>query len=79
MHFYAWQKGLKTGMYYLRTKAGVDAIKFTVDASTLKDEAVRKQAAELQILGNEDILVEQRKAELTCSLDNPEACEACGS
>merc|ERR1712004_847117 len=31
MHFYAWQLGLKTGMYYLRTKAAVDAIKFTVD------------------------------------------------
>lgn len=30
MHFYAWKKGLKTGMYYLRTKAAVDAIKFTV-------------------------------------------------
>lgn len=33
MHFYAWKKGLKTGMYYLRTKAAVDAIKFTVDTS----------------------------------------------
>ena len=31
MHFYAWKKGLKTGMYYLRTKAATDAIKFTVD------------------------------------------------
>merc|ERR1711937_1106585 len=31
MHFHAWQLGLKTGMYYLRTKAAVDAIKFTVD------------------------------------------------
>ena len=30
MHFYAWKSGLKTGMYYLRTKAAVDAIKFTV-------------------------------------------------
>lgn len=30
MHFYGWEKGLKTGMYYLRTKAAVDAIKFTV-------------------------------------------------
>jgi ribonucleoside-diphosphate reductase alpha chain len=30
MHFYAWKKGLKTGMYYLRTKAAVDAIKFTI-------------------------------------------------
>ena len=30
MHFYAWKKGLKTGMYYLRTKAAAEAIKFTV-------------------------------------------------
>jgi ribonucleoside-diphosphate reductase alpha subunit len=34
MHFYAWKKGLKTGMYYLRTKAAADAIKFTVDPAT---------------------------------------------
>lgn len=39
MHFYAWKKGLKTGMYYLRTRPAVDAIKFTVD-STLLDSAV---------------------------------------
>jgi len=61
MHFYTWKKGLKTGMYYLRTKAAADAIKFTVDASVLnqtKDEQV---------------------AQISCSLDNPEACEACGS
>jgi ribonucleoside-diphosphate reductase alpha chain len=31
MHFYAWKSGLKTGMYYLRTKSAVDAIKFTVN------------------------------------------------
>merc|ERR1739848_931099 len=37
MHFYSWQKGLKTGMYYLRTKAAADAIKFTVDVKTAKD------------------------------------------
>ena len=30
MHFYAWEKGLKTGMYYLRTKAAADAIQFTL-------------------------------------------------
>ncbi len=36
-HFYAWKKGLKTGMYYLRTKAAVDAIQFTVDKSTQCD------------------------------------------
>ena len=31
MHFYAWKSGLKTGMYYLRTKSAVDAIKFTLN------------------------------------------------
>lgn len=35
MHFYAWKKGLKTGMYYLRTKAAVNAIQYTVDTSNL--------------------------------------------
>lgn len=39
MHFYAWSKGLKTGMYYLRSKAARDAIKFTVDQSALKKAA----------------------------------------
>lgn len=39
MHFYAWKSGLKTGMYYLRTKAAVDAIKFTLD-NTRKQEPV---------------------------------------
>ena len=35
MHFYAWKKGLKTGMYYLRSKAATSAIQFTVDKSQL--------------------------------------------
>ncbi|RCL75651.1 MAG: ribonucleoside-diphosphate reductase subunit alpha [Flavobacteriales bacterium] len=35
MHFYGWEKGLKTGMYYLRTKAATDAIKFTVDKDVI--------------------------------------------
>ncbi|RTE55532.1 ribonucleoside-diphosphate reductase subunit alpha [Arenibacter aquaticus] len=42
MHFYAWKSGLKTGMYYLRTKAAADAIKFTLDNSK-KDEPVAKE------------------------------------
>ncbi|MBK6552037.1 MAG: ribonucleoside-diphosphate reductase subunit alpha [Flavobacteriales bacterium] len=37
MHFYSWKAGLKTGMYYLRTKAATDAIKFTVDKSKLSE------------------------------------------
>jgi len=36
MHFHGWSIGLKTGMYYLRTKAAVDAIKFTVDVDSVK-------------------------------------------
>ncbi len=44
MHFYAWKSGLKTGMYYLRTKAAVDAIKFTLD-NTKKAAPVEATAA----------------------------------
>ncbi|KAH7715055.1 hypothetical protein AAVH_17586 [Aphelenchoides avenae] len=35
MHFYAWRLGLKTGMYYLRTRPAVDAVQFTVDKQSL--------------------------------------------
>jgi ribonucleoside-diphosphate reductase alpha chain len=38
MHFYAWKKGLKTGMYYLRARPAVDAIKFTVDQQALSNK-----------------------------------------
>ncbi|MBL7902585.1 MAG: ribonucleoside-diphosphate reductase subunit alpha [Bacteroidia bacterium] len=81
-HFYAWKKGLKTGMYYLRTKAAADAIKFTVDQSALAQPTF--------VLGNEDQLLvdrgqghvlsyDEQQAQLSCSLDDPENCEACGS
>jgi ribonucleoside-diphosphate reductase alpha chain len=81
-HFYSWKKGLKTGMYYLRTKAAADAIKFTVDQGALQQPTF--------VLGNEDQLLvdrgqahilshDEQQAQLTCSLDNPEDCEACGS
>ena len=65
MHFYGWEKGLKTGMYYLRTKAATDAIKFTVD----------KTVEELPLLAD----VEEQQAAIACSLENPEDCEMCGS
>ena len=49
MHFYAWKSGLKTGMYYLRTKSAVDAIKFTLD--TKKSEQPKAEAqSETQVL-----------------------------
>lgn len=63
MHFHAWRKGLKTGMYYLRTKAAADAIKFTVDVAAL----------------NRPQIEEQQRSEIACSLDNRDECLACGS
>ncbi|MEO2056543.1 MAG: ribonucleoside-diphosphate reductase subunit alpha [Flavobacteriaceae bacterium] len=42
MHFYAWKSGLKTGMYYLRTKSAVDAIKFTLDKKVEEDPALKE-------------------------------------
>ncbi|WRT68417.1 ribonucleoside-diphosphate reductase, alpha subunit [Kwoniella shivajii] len=44
MHFYGWKRGLKTGIYYLRTRPSANAIQFTIDASTLKQ--AKSQAAE---------------------------------
>jgi ribonucleoside-diphosphate reductase alpha chain len=40
MHFYAWKKGLKTGMYYLRTQAAAQAVQFTVET---KDQTGREE------------------------------------
>ena len=45
MHFYAWKSGLKTGMYYLRTKSAVDAIKFTLDNSKKQEVPVEEEVA----------------------------------
>ena len=62
MHFHAWKKGLKTGMYYLRTKAARDAIKFTVET----EKQLQPTAAQIQ------------EAEtLACSIENPDNCEMC--
>lgn len=46
MHFYAWRKGLKTGMYYLRSLPKADAIQFTVDQTALKSNANNKKVVE---------------------------------
>jgi ribonucleoside-diphosphate reductase alpha chain len=48
MHFYAWEKGLKTGMYYLRTKAAVDPIKFTLSDQYQKKYAKEEATAQVQ-------------------------------
>lgn len=65
MHFYAWKKGLKTGMYYLRTKSATDAIKFTIEQEVIKKAL--------------PTVTDDYSSQISCSLDNPEDCEACGS
>lgn len=78
MHFYSWKKGLKTGMYYLRTKAATDAIKFTVDkkyknapvAAPEAPEAPQKSVLEM---------TDEEQAAMACSIENGEDCEMCGS
>jgi len=72
MHFYAWEKGLKTGMYYLRTQAAADAIKFTVDQAALLEKPNGEVEAEV-------VSVEAGMSQITCSLDDPDGCVACGS
>ena len=64
MHFHAWKLGLKTGLYYLRTKAAADAIKFTI----VKEE--KENSKENKIEDQEAI---------QCSIDNQDDCEMCGS
>lgn len=62
MHFYGWEKGLKTGMYYLRTKAATDAIKFTIDKRVVEEPSKTE---------------EEMQAQIACSLENPDSCEMC--
>ena len=65
MHFYGWKAGLKTGMYYLRTKSATDAIKFTLDKAVMAEPVAKTE--------------EERLAEINCSLDDPDDCVSCGS
>ena len=70
MHFYGWRKGLKTGMYYLRTKAAADAIQFTVEQKGA-DETVDGLANRADAITSLE--------EIACSLDTPDDCLSCGS
>jgi ribonucleoside-diphosphate reductase alpha chain len=95
MHFYAWKAGLKTGMYYLRTKSAADAIQFTVEpqAEMQLEPAMAETAPVEKPLDYAGYAKEQAAAHpvpavseaeqaylaMVCSLDNPEGCEMCGS
>ena len=54
MHFHAWKKGLKTGLYYLRTKAAADAIKFTIVKEEKSEDKEEKQEAIQCSIDNKD-------------------------
>ncbi len=99
MHFYAWKKGLKTGMYYLRSTAAADAIQFTLDKTAMQPavvESVTTVSVTETVTVQQPVVAlaaveaqqaiqytaadyEQKRADMACSLDNPDACEACGS
>ena len=65
MHFYGWKAGLKTGMYYLRSRAAVNAVKFTVE----------QPGTSFSVQGEK----EKAREEMICSLENSEDCISCGS
>ncbi len=79
MHFYAWQSGLKTGMYYLRTKAAVDAIKFTLN-NDKKAEPIAVTAEIASGGAAESIAADEFKAMIERARNaEPDDCEMCGS
>ena len=79
MHFYGWRLGLKTGMYYLRTKPAVNAIQFTVDKQKIKKDIEAKS----KVNGSGDSNVMTRKPTeeeiLICSRNNKDECLMCSS
>lgn len=86
MHFYGWKKGLKTGMYYLRTKAASQAIQFTVDkflekaVNTEVPKAVSplNEAKESFFNAPQNTELEKNEAGKACRLDDPD-CESCSA
>jgi ribonucleoside-diphosphate reductase alpha chain len=100
MHFYAWKKGLKTGMYYLRSKAASSAIKFTVSKNAKPEiepvvnvqEQVKDFEKVQQITStvvevapaaapavSEVSVTYSTEEQISCSIDDPDGCIACGS
>ncbi|XP_062910861.1 ribonucleoside-diphosphate reductase large subunit isoform X2 [Mobula hypostoma] len=67
MHFYGWKQGLKTGMYYLRTRPAASPIQFTLNKERLRDSAAASTEKE------------KNTAAMVCSLENRADCLMCGS
>ena len=83
MHFYAWQKGLKTGMYYLRTRPKADAIQFTVN----QEQLVADRMKSAKFTDKENSIANREAAEPLMSKvpaglevkDDEEECLNCGA
>jgi len=94
-HFHSWELGLKTGMYYLRTKSAVDAIaglgmdmekakkslKNSEEKVTLQQKENTEEKIDKMGMTSEELskAAENMMSDIVCSLDNPDDCLACGS
>ncbi len=85
MHFYAWQKGLKTGMYYLRSKAATDPIKFTLSDKHQKkfafptaEKPTTNTTGGAPLPTMRTLSVEEEERGKVCQLDDPD-CVACSA
>uniref|UniRef100_A0A1I8GJD0 Ribonucleoside-diphosphate reductase n=1 Tax=Macrostomum lignano TaxID=282301 RepID=A0A1I8GJD0_9PLAT len=82
MHFFAWRSGLKTGMYYLRTRPAAQPIQFTVDKARVRVKGKENDASEpagdtKQAEAAMQELRLQNQKDMLCSLENKEACLSC--
>ncbi len=78
MHFYAWKKGLKTGMYYLRTQAATQAVQFTVQKQGSEDIVPIVPTLEENSAAQNETDIDSTPAEgFTCSMED--GCLSCGS
>merc|ERR1712228_886856 len=80
MHFHGWQLGLKTGMYYLRTKAAADAIKFTVDVEKTKRASTNGTTSAVSDMGAASAGAAERDAIQRLKAGEPKySCVGCSA
>lgn len=88
-HFHSWELGLKTGMYYLRTKSAVDPLaglgidleKAKKSVQNVEKIEIPSRKIDMNGMTSEELskAAEEATLGIVCSLDNPDSCEACGS
>ena len=78
MHFYGWKKGLKTGMYYLRSQSSVQAQQFSVDISKTIKKKEKQDSTQSGNTNTNTSTTTNKEEPFVCMRDDPN-CEACGS